>query len=63
MRKYYPYWGRVVYTHGLGLDQPLSVLRVGYSKDSTLYSPLVFYPQIDWRGHAEVQYLAYHIGG
>lgn len=26
-----PFFGRVAYTHGLGLDRPLSVIRMGYS--------------------------------
>jgi RHS repeat-associated protein len=30
-----PYWGRVAYTHGAGLDQPLSVTRFGYGDQLT----------------------------
>ncbi len=26
-----PYFGRVAYTHGLGVDQPLSLIRMGYT--------------------------------
>src|SRR6266516_394501 len=41
-------FGRVVYTHGLGIDQPVSVIRMGYS--STWAAPVAVIPHANWRG-------------
>jgi RHS repeat-associated protein len=42
-------FGRVVYTHGAGLDNPLSLIRIGYS---TLFpEPLLIVPLTNWQGH------------
>jgi len=44
-------WGRVAYTHGLGVDQPLAITR-GEAGDSTiLFDPFTMYPLLDWRGN------------
>lgn len=50
MWRYYPHYGRVMYLHGLGIDQPLSIFRAGYGKDSTLFQPFKIYPHTDARG-------------
>jgi RHS repeat-associated protein len=41
-------FGRVVYAHGLGLDDPLDVVRVGF--DTLFAVPEVIIPLHDWRG-------------
>jgi len=49
--------GRVLYTHGLTVDQPLSMLRVNYADTTTvagahfqIWSPFTIVPQWDFRG-------------
>jgi RHS repeat-associated protein len=52
-----PYFGRVVYTHGLELDQPLALTRFGYAdwpQNQTYRSdwqPVTMVPWWDVRGH------------
>ena len=46
----YPY-GRVVYVHGGGLDQPLAVLRLGLQ---SVTDPYIVYPHTNWRGAFEL---------
>ena len=54
-----PMWGRVGYTFGLALDQPLSLVRVGYrmrelsSVSLKTWAPFVVVPQWNARGMAE----------
>lgn len=54
---YAPY-GRVVYTHGPGIDQPLSVIRMGYSigvaSIPEWYSAIGVMPHNNWRGLGDV---------
>ncbi|MGH9423419.1 MAG: RHS repeat-associated core domain-containing protein, partial [Thermoanaerobaculia bacterium] len=45
--------GRVAYTHGSGIDQPLSIIRVGYGRDSLLFEPFAVIPFANWRGSYE----------
>ena len=51
-----PYFGQVVYAGALGIDQPLSVTRIGYAdKPTTTYTvwaPFAFYPHWNDRGQA-----------
>lgn len=58
-----PYFGRVVYVHGLALDQPLGVIRMGYADltDSARYPrplrrevPFLISPLWNERGQAHV---------
>jgi len=44
----YYYTGRVAYTHGLGLDAPLGVIRMEYSQ--LFADPFVVAPVTTWRG-------------
>jgi RHS repeat-associated protein len=49
-------FGRVVYTHGLGIDDPVDVVRVGFD---TLYpGPTQIIPMVDWRGGYDAAVLA-----
>jgi len=53
-----PQFGRVAYTDGPTLDQPLSVTRIGYRdspyNDSThVWTPLTIAPHWNWRGQAD----------
>ncbi len=41
-------YGRVAYTHGLGIDQPLDLIRMEYS--SAFPYPLRLSPHANWRG-------------
>lgn len=41
-------YGRVAYTHGVGLDQPLEVIRMAY--DSLWPAPEAVIPHADWKG-------------
>ncbi|MDB4951401.1 MAG: hypothetical protein JWM27_4050, partial [Gemmatimonadetes bacterium] len=47
---YYPgyYYGRVLYTHGPGIDHPLAITRVEYS--DSLPGPITIYPHENWNG-------------
>ena len=45
-------YGRVAYTHGLGIDRPLDVIRIGYS--STWAGPVAVVPHENWRGIFDV---------
>ncbi|HKO23263.1 MAG TPA: RHS repeat-associated core domain-containing protein, partial [Chloroflexota bacterium] len=47
---YYPgyYFGRVLYTHGPGIDHPLSITRLEYS--DSLPGPITIYPHENWKG-------------
>ncbi|CAA9297525.1 MAG: hypothetical protein AVDCRST_MAG68-145, partial [uncultured Gemmatimonadetes bacterium] len=51
--KYSTFYGRVAYTHGAGIDQPLSLARVGYGQEQALYEPFAVMPHTDWRGLPE----------
>ncbi len=53
-----PQFGRVAYTHGAGLDQPLSVTRINLRdwpwNDSThVWTPLTIAPHWNWRSQAD----------
>jgi RHS repeat-associated protein len=47
---YYPgyYIGRVLYTHGPGIDHPLAMMRMEYS--DSLPGPITIYPHENWKG-------------
>jgi hypothetical protein len=42
------YFGRVIYTHGPGIDHPLSITRMEYS--DSLPGPITVYPHENWKG-------------
>ncbi len=42
-------YGRVGYTHGLEIDQPLSVIRIGYGGRGSWNDPFVVVPHANWR--------------
>jgi RHS repeat-associated protein len=42
------YFGRVLYTHGPGIDHPLSIVRLEYS--DSLPGPITIYPHENWNG-------------
>jgi RHS repeat-associated protein len=48
--EYYPgyFFGRVIYTHGAGIDHPLSITRMEYS--DSLPGPITIYPHETWKG-------------
>jgi RHS repeat-associated protein len=52
VRQYSWLWGQVLYTHGLGMDQPLAVHRSGAGADTLDLSSFAMYPLHDWRGNA-----------
>ena len=52
IRQYSWLWGQVLYTHGLGMDQPLAVHRSGAGVDTLDLSSFAMYPLHDWRGNA-----------
>ena len=52
IRQYSWLWGQVLYTHGLGMDQPLAVHRAGAGVDTLDLSSFAMYPLHDWRGNA-----------
>jgi RHS repeat-associated protein len=52
VRQYSWLWGQVLYTHGLGMDQPLAVHRAGVGVDTLDLSSFAMYPLHDWRGNA-----------
>ncbi|MGH7720300.1 MAG: RHS repeat-associated core domain-containing protein, partial [Gemmatimonadaceae bacterium] len=43
------HYGRVGYTHGLAMDDPLAVARIGFHTGQTTLLTIV--PQRNWRGH------------
>jgi RHS repeat-associated protein len=50
--------GRVAYTHGPGLDEPLSVTRINFvdypsGGPRVNWAPLTIVPHWNWRGHAD----------
>ena len=45
-------FGRVAYTHGIGVDKPLDVIRIGY--DSIWPGPEAVIPHANWQGVADV---------
>ncbi len=49
-------FGRVGYTHGLGLDQPLDIIRMGY--DTLFAGPQQVVPLRDWRGGYDISAFA-----
>lgn len=64
-----PYFGRVLYTHGLALDRPLSITRVEYTDDPqatsgsggqgpSRWAPLSIVPVWNDRGQADLFYFA-----
>jgi hypothetical protein len=64
-----PYFGRVLYTHGLALDQPVSITRVDYTDDpqgtsgpggqgASRWAPLSIVPIWNNRGQADLFYFA-----
>lgn len=50
---YFPY-GRIVYTHGQALDNPLSFARINYS--NALPGPVLILPLANWQGHFDLGY-------
>jgi hypothetical protein len=48
------YYGRVLYTHGGGIDAPLSVTRMEYS--DSLSAPMTVFLHRDWRGTHDLDY-------
>jgi len=48
---YFPY-GRIVYTHGQGLDNPLGLIRISYS--NVLADPVLVLPVANWQGHYDL---------
>jgi RHS repeat-associated protein len=53
-----PQFGRVAYTYGSAIDQPLSVTRINYRDrpwwDTThVWAPFTVAPHWNWRGHAD----------
>ncbi|MET0395795.1 MAG: PKD domain-containing protein [Longimicrobiaceae bacterium] len=50
------YYGRVAYTHGAGIDQPLSFIRMdygwnwGWDPENARIGPVVVLPHPNWRG-------------
>lgn len=54
MIRYYPHYGRVMYTHGPGVDEPLSILRAGYGKDSVRFHPFHVLPHRDGLGRYDI---------
>jgi RHS repeat-associated protein len=61
-----PRYGRVAYTHGLGVDQPLSLVRIGLNRhfpddpytsvrdsQSVSFAPFAAMPLADSRGHVD----------
>jgi len=52
IRQYSWLWGQMLYTHGLGMDQPLAVHRSGAGVDTLDLSSFAMYPLPDWRGNA-----------
>lgn len=46
--------GRIVYTHGAQMDQPVSMIRFGYAADSVLIPPFAVMPHHDYRGLADI---------
>jgi hypothetical protein len=42
------YFGRVLYTHGPGIDHPLAIMRMEYS--DSLPGPITIYPHENWKG-------------
>lgn len=54
-----PMYGRVAYTFGLKLDQPLTVIRLGYKNSfSETWSPFSIVPLWTVRGTADTSYFA-----
>jgi RHS repeat-associated protein len=60
-----PFFGRLLYTHGLAVDQPLSILRVNYADTTTtsgahfqIWSPFTIVPQWDFRGQPVAGFFA-----
>ncbi len=53
-----PNFGRVAYTHGPGLDQPVSAIRIHYvdtlvGKPRINWAPITVAPHWNWRGQAD----------
>jgi RHS repeat-associated protein len=58
-----PFFGRVAYTYGLGVDQPLSLMRAGYADQPsgqpwTGYGPFGILPFWNYRGQADTGFTA-----
>jgi RHS repeat-associated protein len=57
-----PQYGRVAYTHALGLDEPLAVTRINYVAAPAVANPTTFYdfvpftvvPHWDWQTNADL---------
>ncbi|HVH12278.1 MAG TPA: RHS repeat-associated core domain-containing protein, partial [Longimicrobium sp.] len=60
-----PFWGRVAYTFGGGIDRPLSIVRMGYSNQHTQQG-LVRWEEFaimpHWNAHGRAQSGTYHDG-
>jgi RHS repeat-associated protein len=57
------HFGRVAYTHGPGLDQPLSLIRINFvdsvfNKPRITWAPIAAAPHWNWRGQADFGTLA-----
>ena len=48
----YGHFGRVLYTHGIALDEPVGVLRLDYGPGTFFGTPIRFAPKWNWRGLA-----------
>lgn len=46
------YFGRVIHLTGAGIDQPVSVVRVGYAQNNTTSDPIVISPRWNLQGKA-----------
>jgi hypothetical protein len=59
----HPFYGRVVYTHGLELDQPVGITRIGYvdfknGTPRTVFQPFTVIPGWSLLGDPDGQYIA-----
>jgi RHS repeat-associated protein len=59
----HPFYGRILYTHGLELDQPMGITRFGYvdfkqGTQRTVFQPFTVIPNWSLRGDPDRQYLA-----
>ena len=55
-----PLWGRAAYTYGGGIDQPLSVVRMGYTNALYRWNAFAIIPH--WNARGQAQTGTYHDG-
>ncbi|HEY5086994.1 MAG TPA: hypothetical protein VII66_06555, partial [Gemmatimonadaceae bacterium] len=48
----YGHFGRVLYTHGIALDEPVGVIRMNYGPGTFFSPPIRFAPHWNFRGVA-----------